>query len=258
MRRAFRGSARRSWSTRRASGSGSTGRSRRGCPCSDRAPSGASASTSPASSASTSPPFVASLHNARREYSPFAGLLSIKSLSSVVERGLFAAPELPGGRKATTPASRLWQSSPASTRSRTSAGRATSGYATRSARLLTAPATHPWAQAVYARAIAKGHDHQRAIRTLGRAWSRVVALLAGRRTLRTRSRRPAVHHSHRPQPGRRQHRRSRYPAGDALAPSLDVGSAQGRLRAAQPSPPKQRSGGGQSRAARQGPAQRAA
>jgi hypothetical protein len=33
---------------------------------------------------------------------------------------------------------------------------------------------HPWAQAVYARAIAKGHDHQRAIRTLGRAWSRVV------------------------------------------------------------------------------------
>src|SRR5450631_1848604 len=33
---------------------------------------------------------------------------------------------------------------------------------------------HPWAQAVYARAIARGHDHQRAIRTLGRAWSRIV------------------------------------------------------------------------------------
>ncbi len=33
---------------------------------------------------------------------------------------------------------------------------------------------HPWAQAVYARAIALGHDHQRGIRTLGRARSRVV------------------------------------------------------------------------------------
>ena len=33
---------------------------------------------------------------------------------------------------------------------------------------------HPWAQALYAAAIARGHDHPRAIRTLGRAWSRVV------------------------------------------------------------------------------------
>ena len=33
---------------------------------------------------------------------------------------------------------------------------------------------HPWAQALYAAAIARGHEHPRAIRTLGRAWCRVV------------------------------------------------------------------------------------
>jgi len=33
---------------------------------------------------------------------------------------------------------------------------------------------HPWAQALYADAIARGHDHQRAIRTVGRAWCRVL------------------------------------------------------------------------------------
>jgi transposase len=33
---------------------------------------------------------------------------------------------------------------------------------------------HPWAQDLYASARARGHDHPRAIRTLGRAWSRVV------------------------------------------------------------------------------------
>ncbi|MGA2930311.1 MAG: transposase [Solirubrobacteraceae bacterium] len=33
---------------------------------------------------------------------------------------------------------------------------------------------NPWAQALYASALAAGHDHQRAIRTLGRAWSRVL------------------------------------------------------------------------------------
>jgi transposase len=37
---------------------------------------------------------------------------------------------------------------------------------------------HPWAQDRYAAARARGHDHPRAIRTLGRAWSRVVAVLA--------------------------------------------------------------------------------
>ncbi|HEU4733267.1 MAG TPA: IS110 family transposase [Kofleriaceae bacterium] len=33
---------------------------------------------------------------------------------------------------------------------------------------------HPWAHDLYASALARGHDHPRAIRTLGRAWSRVV------------------------------------------------------------------------------------
>ena len=33
---------------------------------------------------------------------------------------------------------------------------------------------HPWAQALYAAAIARGHDHPRALRTVGRAWCRVV------------------------------------------------------------------------------------
>ena len=33
---------------------------------------------------------------------------------------------------------------------------------------------NPWAQDTYARAIARGHDHPRAIRTLGRAWCRIV------------------------------------------------------------------------------------
>ena len=33
---------------------------------------------------------------------------------------------------------------------------------------------HPWAQALYANALAKGHDHPRAIRTVGRAWCRIV------------------------------------------------------------------------------------
>jgi transposase len=33
---------------------------------------------------------------------------------------------------------------------------------------------NPWAQAIYASARDRGHDHQRAIRTLGRAWARVL------------------------------------------------------------------------------------
>ena len=33
---------------------------------------------------------------------------------------------------------------------------------------------HPWAADHYAAAKARGHDHQRAIRTLGRAWCRIV------------------------------------------------------------------------------------
>jgi transposase len=33
---------------------------------------------------------------------------------------------------------------------------------------------HPWAQDLYATAIARGHDHPRALRTVGRAWCRIV------------------------------------------------------------------------------------
>jgi transposase len=33
---------------------------------------------------------------------------------------------------------------------------------------------HPWAQDLYAQALQRGHEHPRAIRTLGRAWCRVV------------------------------------------------------------------------------------
>ena len=33
---------------------------------------------------------------------------------------------------------------------------------------------HPWAQDRYAAAIARGHDHPRALRTVGRAWCRIV------------------------------------------------------------------------------------
>ena len=33
---------------------------------------------------------------------------------------------------------------------------------------------HPWAQTLYAQARQRGHEHPRAIRTVGRAWCRVV------------------------------------------------------------------------------------
>ena len=33
---------------------------------------------------------------------------------------------------------------------------------------------NPWAQDLYAQARARGHDHPRAIRTLGRAWCRIL------------------------------------------------------------------------------------
>ena len=122
---------------------------------------------------------------------------------------------------------------------------------------------HPWAQAVYARAIARGHDHQRAIRTLGRAWSRVVWRCwqdgvpyelarhrAAQQYITVTIPSPSGDCIDGPATQRM--------AGDALDPSLDVGSAQGSLRAAQPSLPRKRSGGGPSRAACQGRAQRAA
>jgi hypothetical protein len=102
---------------------------------------------------------------------------------------------------------------------------------------------HPWAQAVYARAIARGHDHQRAIRTLGRAWSRVV----------WRCWQDSVPYELARHRAAQQHITVTIPnpsgdcvdvpatqrmAGDALRPNPDVGSAQGSLRAARPSPPK--------------------
>ena len=120
---------------------------------------------------------------------------------------------------------------------------------------------HPWAQDLYASAIARGHDHPRALRTLGRAWSRVVWRCWQDRMPYDPARHRALQRHitviiptpSGPVPDLIATQRM---AGDAI--SLDVGSAQGSLRAAQPSPPKQRSTGGQSRAARQGRAQRAA
>ncbi len=122
---------------------------------------------------------------------------------------------------------------------------------------------HPWAQAVYARAIAKGHDHPRAIRTLGRAWSRVVWRCWQDRVPYELARHGAAQQYITviiPSPSGAcvDVPATQRMAGDALDPSLDVGADQGSLRAAQPSLQKERSGGGQSRAARQGRAQRAA
>ncbi len=122
---------------------------------------------------------------------------------------------------------------------------------------------HPWAQAVYARAIAKGHDHPRAIRTLGRAWSRVVWRCWQDRVPYELARHGAAQQYITviiPSPSGDcvDVPATQRMAGDALDPSLDAGADQGSLRAAQPSPQKERSGDGQSKAARQGRAQRAA
>ena len=60
---------------------------------------------------------------------------------------------------------------------------------------------HPWAQALYAAAIARGHDHPRALRTVGRAWCRVVwRCWQDRVPVRSRPPpRPATaHHRHHP------------------------------------------------------------
>ncbi len=108
---------------------------------------------------------------------------------------------------------------------------------------------HPWAQDLYASAIARGHDHPRALRTLGRAWSRVVWRCWQDRMPYDPARHRALQRHitviiptpSGPVPDLIATQRM---AGDAI--SLDVGSAQGSLRAAQPSPPKQRSTGGQS------------
>ena len=43
---------------------------------------------------------------------------------------------------------------------------------------------NPWAQDLYAQARERGHDHPRALRTVGRAWcTHRVAVLAGRRAI---------------------------------------------------------------------------
>ena len=122
---------------------------------------------------------------------------------------------------------------------------------------------HPWAADRYAAARARGQDHQRAIRTLGRAWSRIL----------WRCWQDAVPYDIALHHGAQQHTAVLIPtpcgsrldvpatqrmAGDALSAGVDVGPVQSSPRAAQPSPPKERSKGGQSKVARQGRAQRAA
>ena len=78
-------------------------------------------------------------------------------------------------RSPPTPAKPPSRSNPANARTRSSGGRATSGYATRSASWRTAPRRwNPWAADRYASARARGHNHRRALRTLGRAWSRII------------------------------------------------------------------------------------
>ena len=63
----------------------------------------------------------------------------------------------------------------ASARARSSAGRATSGCERRWTPSPTAAAElNPWAADRYAHARARGHSHRRALRTLGRAWSRII------------------------------------------------------------------------------------
>ncbi len=81
----------------------------------------------------------------------------------------------PVTRSPATPARRRSRSSPANARPRASAGAATSACAPRFAGWRTQPRHwHPWAQDLYAAARDRGHDHPRALRTLGRAWCRIV------------------------------------------------------------------------------------
>ena len=72
----------------------------------------------------------------------FKGPDSVLTAATLLaEIGDCRAATPPASRLRATPAKRLWRSSPASTRSLATAGRATSGSATRSARSLTAPVT---------------------------------------------------------------------------------------------------------------------
>ena len=85
---------------------------------------------------------------------------------------------------------------------------------------------------LYAHAIARGHDHPRALRTLGRAWCRVVwQLLARPHPLRPRPPpRPATaHHCHDPYSVGPRARPSRHPA-DGRRRRHPKGGPQGRAR----------------------------
>ena len=81
----------------------------------------------------------------------------------------------PATRSPATPARPRSRSSPASARPHAFAGGATSACAPSFSRLAdTTRHWHPWAQDLYAAARQRGHDHPRALRTVGRAWCRVV------------------------------------------------------------------------------------
>jgi transposase len=72
---------------------------------------------------------------------------------------------------------------------------------------------HPWAAEHYARSIARGHDHQRAIRSLGRAWCRIVWQCWQARTPYDPARHralPTAHHGHDPHRVGARGRRSRH------------------------------------------------
>ncbi len=73
---------------------------------------------------------------------------------------------------------------------------------------------NPWAQDLYATAKARGHDHPRAIRTLGRAWCRIVWRCWQDRTPYDPPPPHAAttHHRHHPHRIRARHRPSRHPA----------------------------------------------
>ena len=93
---------------------------------------------------------------------------------------------------------------------------------------------HPWAADLYAAALARGHDHPRALRTLGRAWCRIVwRCWQDRSPVRPRPppRTATPHHSHYSHPVGPHARHSRHPA-DARPSRHRNGGPQGRARSA--------------------------
>jgi hypothetical protein len=80
---------------------------------------------------------------------------------------------------------------------------------------------HPWAQARYAAALARNHDHPRALRTLGRAWCRIVWRCWQDRVAYD----PARHHAHSTSRSRSRPRRdpsSTTPPTERMAAGLAV------------------------------------